>query len=257
MMKSIRSNALQRAVRVIREPRRVVDHIAWWADRYHNYTAMRQALATLWLRYSSCESLAERVDLVLSDPIFGAMQRSHEITELLAMLQRNPPQYICEIGTASGGTLFLLARVSRPGALLLSVDKGLSLERSLVHAHFAAEAQRVISMRGDSCSPEIIERVRSALGGRLLDLLFIDGDHTYDGVEADFTNYVPFVAKGGLIVIHDIVTDFRTRYGVHTTGSPYTGEVPVFWQEVKAAHKTSEIIEGPEQDGFGIGIVHN
>jgi len=36
-----------------------------------------------------------------------------------------------------------------------------------------------------------------------IDLLFIDGDHSYNGIIKDFKNYFPFVNKGGYIVFDD------------------------------------------------------
>ena len=33
-----------------------------------------------------------------------------------------------------------------------------------------------------------------------IDYLFIDGDHSYQGVMDDFNNYLPFVSKDGIIV---------------------------------------------------------
>jgi cephalosporin hydroxylase len=33
-----------------------------------------------------------------------------------------------------------------------------------------------------------------------IDYLFIDGDHSYQGVMNDYNNYLPFVKKGGIIV---------------------------------------------------------
>lgn len=37
-----------------------------------------------------------------------------------------------------------------------------------------------------------------------IDLLYIDGDHTYNGVKTDFDYFSPFVKKGGIIAFHDI-----------------------------------------------------
>lgn len=34
-------------------------------------------------------------------------------------------------------------------------------------------------------------------------LLFIDADHSYEGVKADFDNFSPFVAPGGVVIFHD------------------------------------------------------
>lgn len=36
-----------------------------------------------------------------------------------------------------------------------------------------------------------------------IDVLFIDGDHTYEGVKDDWENFSPFVKKGGWVVFHD------------------------------------------------------
>lgn len=36
-----------------------------------------------------------------------------------------------------------------------------------------------------------------------LDLLFIDGDHSYEGCARDVMHYVPFVRPGGYFVLHD------------------------------------------------------
>ena len=59
-------------------------------------------------------------------------------------------------------------------------------------------------------------RARAAPRGEPLDLLFIDGDHSYDGVRADFELYGRLVRPGGLIALHDVNEDFRTRRGVET-----------------------------------------
>lgn len=40
-------------------------------------------------------------------------------------------------------------------------------------------------------------------GGQVIDVLFIDGDHRYEGVKKDIENWLPFVKKGGVIFFHD------------------------------------------------------
>ena len=50
---------------------------------------------------------------------------------------------------------------------------------------------------GDSKDPEIIEAVST----RRYDLVFIDGDHSYEGVKADYENYGPL---GNIVVLHDV-----------------------------------------------------
>jgi predicted O-methyltransferase YrrM len=87
-----------------------------------------------------------------------------------------------------------------------------------------------------------------------LDFLFIDGDHSYEGVKKDFEIYSSLVRKGGIIAFHDIVPDYYTRYGIRTPS--YTGGVPKFWNEIKYNYRYIEIIEDPNQDGYGIGVLY-
>lgn len=236
-------------------PKPAADRLAFSLNSYRSYRNLRRDFTRLRREAGACKSLEEQVDLIRNHKTFGAIQQRSEITRLLDILRQDPPRYICEIGTASGGTLFLLTKVCRPDALLLSVDLGLSFERCLLHARFASQKQRIVSIRGDSRTPQTLARVQSLLNGHPLDLLFIDGDHSYAGVKSDFANYSPLVRPGGLIVLHDIVPDYGTRHGAPT--GHYSGGVPKFWQELKTKHKTSEFIEDPEQDGYGIGIIHN
>lgn len=37
-----------------------------------------------------------------------------------------------------------------------------------------------------------------------LDVLYIDGDHSYEGAAFDINTYGPMVKKGGLILVHDV-----------------------------------------------------
>ena len=63
--------------------------------------------------------------------------------------------------------------------------------------------------RGDSSSDDVQSAIRATLNGRQIDLLFIDGDHTFAGALADCRFYSQFVAPRGLIAFHDIVPSFR------------------------------------------------
>ncbi len=235
-------------------PKAAAARLAFAVNTYRRYRELRRDLDALRRQYGALNSLDEQIDLLRGHQIFGAIQQHSEISGLLKVLKQNPPRFVCEIGTAAGGTLFLLAQVCAPAALVISVDLGLSAERCFAHARFATRQQRIVSIRGNSRAPKTLERVRSLLHGHPLDLLFIDGDHSYDAVKADFTLYSPLVRSGGRIVFHDIVRDFATRCGTPT--GHYTGGVPVFWEEIRAQHRTLELIEDPEQDGYGIGIAY-
>jgi cephalosporin hydroxylase len=60
----------------------------------------------------------------------------------------------------------------------------------------------LILLEGDSKDKKIIGSVKEPI-----ELLFIDGDHSYDGIFGDITNWVPKVMSGGYVVIHDVFSE--------------------------------------------------
>jgi hypothetical protein len=106
---------------------------------------------------------------------------------------------------------------------------------------------------GDSHTISVQNAMERAVGGQGIDVLFIDGDHTYEGVRSDYLNYRDLVSDGGIVAFHDIVEDYRTRFGRTTTSS--TGDVPVFWRRLKPHARIVEFVADPQQDGYGIGVL--
>src|SRR5437016_4539848 len=91
------------------------------------YLAIKPLLP-LWFRLlaSRQRGIDKQLDVVLGSGVlarhFEAMQVPSEISSLLSLLAERPPRTILEIGTAKGGTLWLLARTAAPDALIVSVD---------------------------------------------------------------------------------------------------------------------------------------
>lgn len=52
-------------------------------------------------------------------------------------------------------------------------------------------------IRADSHKQETFEKVEKILNGRKIGFLFIDGDHTYEGVKKDFEMYNKLAVEGG------------------------------------------------------------
>ncbi len=182
---------------------------------------------------------------------FTPSQIPEEITSFLKLLAQRPPTTVLEVGTDKGGTFFLLARVATPDALLLSLDLPVGQKsaypawREPLYRGFRREQQRVELVRQDSHDLHTREKIRELLGGRKLDLLFIDGDHSYDGVKKDFETYSPLVAGGGMIAFHDIVN----RREAGACG------VPGFWRELKQNRRHLEFVNNWQQGGWGIGVL--
>jgi len=203
-------------------------------------------------------ALEDALELAYSKP-FNALitpnQIRSEIQALCEIVRQRRPRTVLEIGTQHGGTFFLFSRVVAPDALLVSIDlasEDLKPWRSLC-TNLRTKGQSVSVIDGDSHATSTVERVNRVLGGRKVDFLFIDGDHSYEGVRQDFENYVGFLNDPGLIAFHDINPDYWTRFGKRTYSN--TGEVYRFWAEVKMKYSHTECIDNPDEDGFGIGIL--
>lgn len=173
-------------------------------------------------------------------------QVREEIEEFLARVQEERPRRVLEIGTDNGGTLYLLAWASAPDALILSVDiRDYGRLRLQLYHSFGRRGQRVDVHRGNSQLAATRAAVERHFGGEQLDLLFIDGDHSYDSVRRDYELYAPLVRGGGLVAFHDIVDG--------PEGS--VGGVPRFWRKVRSSLiDPVEIVRDADQGGYGIGV---
>ncbi len=183
---------------------------------------------------------------------FGITQVPFEILGLLDKLRALQPKTVVEVGTHKGGNSFLFCHALASTERVVGVD--LCVQNAARLIHYARPGQRYFALHGDSQTQAMKARVAQRLAGRSVDFLFIDGDHSYAGVKADFELYAPLVRRGGIIALHDIVADHRTRYG-RDTGC-YAGEVYRYWAELKSRYRTDELVRDPEQDGFGIGVVY-
>ena len=187
-------------------------------------------------------TLERTIDYCVNRPILMAQARS-EILQLAKILQATAPKRSLEIGTNYGGTLFLLCTLSPPDANIISVDLpsgpfggGYPRRKTPLFRKFARADQKLHLVRADSHSPETKEGILKILGGEQLDYLFLDGDHTYSGVQKDFQMYAPLVRSGGIVVFHDIVTYKRES----------ECQVEKFWREIKDKYQHREIVENME-----------
>jgi predicted O-methyltransferase YrrM len=192
------------------------------------------------------------VDFCVDRPILMTQVRS-EIIELGKILQASAPMRSLEIGTAYGGTLFLLCTVSPPGAQIISVDLrrgqfggGYPRRKIPLFRKFPKNGQELHLIQGDSHSAATKDRVKQILNCEPLDYLFIDGDHTYAGAKQDFEMYSPLVRSGGMIAFHDIAAHDKDL----------NCDVANFWNEIKSRFEYREIIEAREQGWAGLGIVY-
>lgn len=184
----------------------------------------------------------------------GAMQKHDELAALLTLIEKRGKMIgrVVEIGTARGGTLAAWCEIASPGATIVSVDLpdgnfggGYRIADIPRIRGYKCDQQRVVLIRGDSHDRLIFDQVwNSVYEG--VDLLFIDGDHTYEGVHADFYLYRTLIRPGGLVVLHDIKPEQEHP----------ECRVADFWADLKTVtNDWVEIVSGDGEAWGGFGIV--
>ena len=123
-----------------------------------------------------------------------------EVTELKKLCRGLPSTpTIIQIGAERGvSTLAILEE--RPDAFLFSIDVGERPEEiaNVKAAHL--DARRVVRGLGRSQSIGMFWPT-----DWLADMIFVDGDHRYAGVQGDIAAWMPCVKPGGLFVFHDYI----------------------------------------------------
>lgn len=181
---------------------------------------------------------------------------------------------ILEIGTKYGGTLHLWCSLNPTPGLNISIDMsdggihgGIGDElMDLRDERFMERFDNVHFIRGDSHSNSTVEEllpyINRMMFGDLdkfasgeialndltlakLDFLFIDGDHSYEGIKQDFLMYSPFCKPGSIIAFHDINDSER-----HRERNVYVSK---FWNEIKDDYEHYEF--NANEDWAGIGVI--
>ncbi len=199
------------------------------------------------------KSAADCVDIIFDR--FGGLlqpyQNRNEIRRAMERIGAMSPGRVLEIGTARGGTLFLLSQAAAPDAVLVSIDLpggmyggGYPAWKGRFFRWMVRPSQTLHLLRMDSHDAATVEWARQRLQGTV-DVLFIDADHAYAGVKRDFLLYRGLVREDGLIVFHDIL---ENQFDPDISVAP-------FWNELRARYQTEEIVDDLGQGVFGIGIV--
>lgn len=176
-------------------------------------------------------------------------QERFEIEQLAQFVHTLQPKVIVEIGTKNGGTLMIWNEVT--AAKTISIDLvegihgGVSLDKTELRNSKFKElyGDRCTFISGNSHDLGTYNELIKLLNGEKIDFLFIDGDHTYEGVKQDYEMYSHLVNEGGYIAFHDINDTER-----HRERNVYVGK---FWNELKG--HTIEF--NANSDWAGIGVI--
>lgn len=173
----------------------------------------------------------------------GACQKPEELAEFLGMVADLNPEVIVEIGVHAGGTLYAWKRVG-PNPTVIGIDMLPGGPMPIYQNGEPRNEHGATVIVGNSHDQPTWEALAEALDGQWIDCLFIDGDHSYEGVRQDYEMYRQLVRPGGLIGFHDIVTH---RYALGC-------EVVKLWTEIKN-QSAVEIVSSEGDSWGGIGVL--
>jgi len=176
-----------------------------------------------------------------------------------ALARHYQPERIVEIGTFAGGTAvgFGRALTENGAGQLICVDQD-----SYSRGTFPEVAQRNLERVGVPesqfrlcCgdSKQWLPKLGREFPGQI-DLLLVDGDHTYEGALADLRNSLPLMRPGGLVLVHDV--DRRRRMDEATDEHPHpvyeafhavAAEHQLDWCILKFIRKHLGVLRTPEQ----------
>jgi predicted O-methyltransferase YrrM len=171
------------------------------------------------------------------------LQREGEFYVLLRMYAERQPKRVLEIGTYHGGTLYHWLQNAQPGTVVITLDRySEGIDNRHLYDGWVPEGVDLGIAVGDSRDPAVIAEI-TAHGP--YDWIFIDAGHFYEEVKADWLNYGPMCASGGVVCFHDILYS-RGPVWEHVAG---------LWAEITAEHETTELISDPTTEWHGIGCV--
>jgi predicted O-methyltransferase YrrM len=166
---------------------------------------------------------------------FNIEQKPEEFKKLLDFLSKNKnKKYALEIGSNYGGTSFGLCHLYE---YVISIDIKHHDNFDKIKTQFP-NYNYIIS---DSKSNDTVNYIKSL--GIKFDFIFIDGDHSYNGVKNDYEKYKQFLADDGYMAFHDIIKSEETeKYDIY---------VSKFWNEIKPYYKKNyEFIVDKKDDSY-------
>jgi predicted O-methyltransferase YrrM len=151
---------------------------------------------------------------------------------------------VAEIGRFKGGSTIVFASALPSGVELWSYDFHVALRPDMPGKELDEELRGALVRFGlDGKVHLLVADSRTAeppLGE--LALLFIDGDHSYEGAKADFDRWSTFVRPGGHVLLHDAV-DTGGYGNVYPGVARLAGEIGAGWERQPGAGSIAHFVK--------------
>ncbi|MBP9013505.1 MAG: class I SAM-dependent methyltransferase, partial [Smithella sp.] len=162
------------------------------------------------------------------------------------LIRNIKPQTIVELGTHKGTSFFSFCQAVKDAyydASLYAIDTWRGDEHAgFYNDNVFNEVRGIKEKYYDSLKIKFLRKTFDEAIGQFenntIDLLHIDGLHTYTAVKNDFEKWFPKVKNDGIIMLHDIFIS-RDDFGVYK-----------LWEDLKREYKTIEF-----HHSYGLGIL--
>ena len=151
--------------------------------------------------------LSAHSELKKADTIFTHLTTS-EKRKLFELASKIKNGYGVEIGSFVGASACFLAAGMNHQTKLICIDtwendamsEGKRDTKKEFDENTKLYKEKIVKVQGYSTN--VVEEVFSIT--QTIDLLFIDGDHSYEGCKADWDLYSPYLKSGSCVIFHDI-----------------------------------------------------
>jgi predicted O-methyltransferase YrrM len=137
----------------------------------------------------------------------GILQSHIEARDFAVWCSEREIANVLELGTCSGGMMFLMDRACKPG-VRISMDMPWSVRDPKPpqnwESRFRSYLPHVIEVFGQIHDEAQRNQLATVLGDKKLDLIFIDADHSAEGAAQHVRMYAPFLRPGGYLAFHDL-----------------------------------------------------
>ena len=176
--------------------------------------------------------IVDRVAKLAVD-VYHAAQKPRELTALGELIIDRGYQTAVEIGTSYGGTAWFLWALGLTVTSIDDCDEEFLRCAPSTHGYPPLRIPEINYIVGDSSQ---------LIGLDPVDVIFIDGNHTYAGAKADWEHWRRNVNPDGIIAFHDVAANVPEN----------CVEVKHLFVEIAMEYETTKFID-PVDDGYPWG----
>ena len=164
------------------------------------------------------KNATEAYENFILNPLPGIQQNRIEIEKFIELLLNKKEKHIClEVGLGHYGSTHFIWRNIFNKTITIEADwsrvKEFGINMTKFHGKYILGDKKSHFIHGFSYNPKSLLSLKSIIKDEKIDFLFIDGDHKYESVMADYLLYKNFLKKGGIIGFHDYLLPMH-NFGV-------------------------------------------